>query len=125
MFAFAFAQSAAEILPGVHTFVDFVTTLPSRLTLSESLHRACGDPCVYDFVMHTETLELDFVNLLSNLGLPLIGLARMNPTRRDQPERGPPPVAEFTQGVLDVIHRVDGWVFTEFGYTRRLSPFEL
>ena len=118
-------QSAAEILPGVHTFADFVTTLPSRWTLSESLHRACGDPCEYDFVLHTETLELDFINLLSRLGLPLMGLARMNPTRDSQPERGPPPVADFTQEVLDVIHRVDGWVFSEFGYARRLTPFEL
>ena len=62
----------------------------------------------------------DWLNLLRNQSLPLVGLPRTNPTT----EYAPPTV--FDQEVVDIIHRLDARMFDEFRYKKRTDvPFEI
>ena len=53
---------------------------PDRLPISQSglLHRACGDPCRYDRLLHTKTLTDDWIAMVTDFGLPRVALPRLN-----------------------------------------------
>ena len=81
--------------------------------------------CQYDHLLHPETLESDFVALLGQYGLPLLGLPRINPTKEaNHKDKLTPPVV-FTRDALRIINDVDDAIFTQFGYTKRHDEFEL
>ena len=81
--------------------------------------------CQYDHLLHTETLESDFVAVLGHHGLPLLGLPRINPTKEANHEDELTPPVVFTRDALRIINNVDDAIFTQFGYTKRYDEFEL
>lgn len=124
--------SNLAIPDGVSTFGGFVQWADEQaratdndmfaLSMSFALLLACGRPCRYDYVLHTETLSSDWLHLLTTLELPLVALPHSNPT---QLQSRPPPPTVFTNEVRAVIHRLERSVFDEFGYERRMRTFEL
>mgnify|MGYP006144102083 FL=1 len=93
-----------------------------QMAQSRFIRRVCGRPCSADYYLHTESLLDDWLHLLSNLSLPLVGLPRVNPTAIN----GQVPRTIFTKEVVDIIHRLDANMFSEFGYKKRTdAPFEL
>ena len=93
-------------------------------TQSDSLRRACGEPCTYDHVLRTESLRDDWIALLLKTGQPdVYQLPKSNPTQVGP--LGPPPVAHFTKEVTATIERVEAVLFTTFGYKKRTPPFEM
>jgi len=87
---------------------------------SSHIRRACGKPCSADYFLHTENLGAEWLNLLRDLELPLVALPYIN----GSPPR--PGHTVFTREVVDIIHRIDADMFSEFGYRKRADvPFEL
>ena len=78
------------------------------------LQRACGDPCVYDALLRTETLASDWMRLLAGLSVPPISLPRLNGG-----QQSPVHPASMSRQQLDIINQIDGWIFAEFGYPMR------
>ena len=78
------------------------------------LQRACGDPCVYDALLRTETLASDWMRLLAGLRVPPISLPRLNGG-----QQSPVHPASMSRQQLDIINQIDGWIFAEFGYPMR------
>jgi hypothetical protein len=92
-------------------------------TQSESIRRACGDPCVYDHLLRAESLEDDWIDLMIKTDNTVWRLPHANPTEFGP--MGPPPRTVFTKAVTDIIERTEARLFTEFGYQKRTPPFEL
>jgi len=122
------AYSAIRIPAGVHDFAGFVLWARDHPehSQSQSIRRACGRPCAHDFLLHTESLQNDWVRLLAALDMPLVGLPRINPTAsHDRTARTAPPTV-FTREVVDIIDNLEESLFTEFGYARRTDvPFTI
>jgi hypothetical protein len=79
----------------------------------------CGEPCNYDFVLHTESLQEDFISLCKELGLPWpIKLPSI-----DEGGNRPVPSTNFTRSIIDKINLVDASIFDQFGYQRAIAPF--
>lgn len=88
-------------------------------------------PCKFDYVLRTERLIADWLDLLTTLQLPLYELPHSNPTvdRDTWPSAAavPPDRAVFDAEVLEIIHELDAPMFDVWGYARRTAeaPFEL
>ena len=132
LFTYAFRCSwAAVCLPRGYPrtfagFMDWARRNPKQAQ-SAHIHNACGDPCQYDYLLKTERLIADWINLVRREHLPLYKLPRINMASNrnsDQPRNQPPPTV-FTEEILQIIHELDGPMFDEFGYARRTSAFEL
>ena len=84
------------------------------------IHREqCGQPCKYDFMLHTETMQEDWIKLMDKMGEPRTLLPHdVNPSGKGQ-------TFEFTPEVLEIIHRIDANMFEEFGFKKRTSTFQL
>ena len=78
------------------------------------IQRACGRPCVYDALLRTETLTSDWARLLAGLRIPPIKLPRLNGG-----QQSPVHPATMSRAQLDIINRIDRWIFDEFGYAMR------
>eukprot|EP00747_Dinoflagellata_sp_TGD_P008036 gnl/TRDRNA2_/TRDRNA2_117666_c1_seq1.p1 gnl/TRDRNA2_/TRDRNA2_117666_c1~~gnl/TRDRNA2_/TRDRNA2_117666_c1_seq1.p1 ORF type:complete len:194 (-),score=1.50 gnl/TRDRNA2_/TRDRNA2_117666_c1_seq1:121-672(-) len=85
---------------------------------SDHLREACGSPCQYDFVIHTESMSDDFEKLFDQLGLPRRQLEHINPT-----DEAAPADQFFSKAILEIIHRIDGTIFDEFKYSKHTLPF--
>ena len=85
------------------------------------LARVCGVPCDADFILHTERLAQDWMNLLLTLGLPLVQMPEINKVGANMEK---PPPAPFTPDVIEVIQRVDASIFTNYNYPHQI-PSEL
>ena len=136
LFTYAWVgEASAVVIPeGVTSFAGFVRHAEEVATswgnhgeweysLSVNLLLACGRPCQYDYLLHTETLTHDWLHLLRQLEMPLVALPHHNPTNTTS--RNPPPPTIFTTEVLAIINRLEASVFDEFGYERRTDEFEL
>ena len=107
---------------GIRTFEQFMFADPStvpRKQQSWDIRDACGTPCKYDYVLHTETLAQDWYALLEELGLPRIGLPHVIPSGK----REPPTL--FTPAIAHKIEQIDRPMFEEFGYLKREAPFTI
>ena len=120
-------------LRGVNSFLEFMrwaneSEVGPGEAQARQLHISCGMPCVHDYLVHTETLAIDWLRLLAHLELPLIALPHMNPTSEvEKSVEGshPPPRTVFTREIVDIVHRLDARMFNEFGYRQRAAGFEL
>ena len=92
---------------------------PDRWPISQSgrLHRACGDPCRYDRLLHTETLTDDWIAMVTDFGLPRVALPRLNEAVGGRTVT--PPNMTLTDEIVAIINRVDAPMFSEFGYQKR------
>jgi hypothetical protein len=106
--------------------VNTVNTAPRSQSME--IEKSCGRPCSHvDFFLHTEHMQDDWLAMITsfgNLGVPRVGLPKVNPSlTADTP---PPPETVFTQEILDIIHEVDANMFREFKYSKRTdAPFTL
>ena len=57
--------------------------------------------------------------------LPLIELPHLNPSHLHNGRGEAPGRTVFTSEILQIIHRIDEAMFSEFGYSMRDEPFEL
>ena len=90
---------------------------------SEFIRHACGSPCRFDHLLHTETLDQDWEKLNRSEGL---NLPRQMPVvNAAQFVRGVPPLITFTRSILQRINQIDSILFDEFNYTRRTEPFDV
>ena len=109
--------SIRKTLSSFAAFMDWVNTSARDTTQSARVHRACGQPCQYDYILHTETLAEDFSSLLSNLGHEPLLLPTLN-------ERRPPPrgnaTATFTPSIVKLIDALEQPIFHTFGYNQRI-----
>lgn len=130
-YAWMGAYTAAKIPRGVVNFSGFMRhsrDTPSGREYAQTtlIQRACGMPCVHDYILHTERLSSDWLHLLRSLRLPLVGLRRMNPTLKEDPNNGPPPPTLFSKEVVQIIDKIDANMFNEFGYAHRIDvPFRI
>ena len=66
----------------VYTTPNNVPNVIGHATQSDSLRRACGEPCTYDHVLRTESLRDDWIALLLKTGQPdVYQLPKSNPTQ--------------------------------------------
>lgn len=105
-------------------FLKWITEHGLQYTQSARVKRACGDPCTYDALLRTETLNQDWTKLLEALHLPPIKLPRFNavgaqPASDVAAEQPGETVDTLTREQLDAINRIDSWIFTEFEYPKR------
>ena len=83
------------------------------------MEEQCGKPCKYDYLLHTETMQEDWIKLMDKMGEPRTLLPHdVNPTGAKQ-------VIEFSSEALEIIHRLDANMFVEWGFKRRSESFNL
>ena len=83
------------------------------------MEQQCGKPCKYDYLLHTETMQQDWIKLMDKMGEPRALLPHdINPTVGK--ER-----LQFTKDVLGIIHRLDANMFDEWGFEKRDESFNL
>jgi hypothetical protein len=68
------AQQALQLnspaaIPAFHAFLKQAAR--PGTSQSDHIHSMCGSHCMYDLVLHAETLQLDWLALISRLSLPL------------------------------------------------------
>ena len=129
-YAWIGSYSAVTIPHGVTNFTGFMNDVRDRrsqLAQSYVIEHTCGKPCVHDHILHTEKMLSDWLDLLAILGLPPIGIPRVNPTASASSNgHNVPPPTVFTEEVVSTVHRLDTNMFVEFGYTHRSdAPFSL
>ena len=107
-------RASANDLRSMDAFLAWVRS-HRFVTQTARLQRACGNPCAYDALLRTETLEQDWQRLLAGLGVPPIALPRRN-TNGDPDHHSSP---ALSRAQLDQINELDAWVFSEFGYEQR------
>jgi len=123
-----YCEYAATCTLGAESFSAFVHRLAPKAHEPQSfhIHAACGSPCQYDDLIHTETMKQDWLDLLNKYNIPPMDLPHMNPSSSHNSNKPRPPPTVFTQAIVDIIHRVDASIFSEFGYPKRHDvPFEL
>ena len=110
-------QERNHILTNFSTFFHWFTTddKVAYLRQSETIRRSCGDPCVYDELLRTETLGDDYESLLQAHGLHGPLLQHRNPS---QPYADPRSTM-FTCEMIRTVARVEAPLFSQFGYTQR------
>lgn len=131
MYTYSYVCHEAPVCTKEHSLAGFLRECERHIaqnwpSMAQSayIERECGRPCNADHHLRTERLQDDWLDLLRQLHLPLVGLPRVNPTVASE-ERELPPVV-FTQEAVDIIHRLDANMFAEFGYRQRTdTPFEL
>jgi len=94
-----------------------------RYAQSDFIRHACGFPCKYDYLLHTEALDEDWQHLRTSESLSLPRKMPVNNTARFL--RGVPPLITFTASMLQRINAIDSILFDEFNYTRRTEPFNV
>lgn len=110
------------VLASFAKFMRYVSTSPLWRGNRSQTHRVksrCGDPCVVDEVLHTETLTNDWQRLLCRYpGLPRIALPRINDQSQTDSSHpwGTPPPATYTAEVVRIVNDMDRWIFDRFGY---------
>ena len=87
------------------------------LSQSGRLHRACGEPCQFDRVLHTENLAVGWNALVEELNLPRVSLPRLNAVKESGETL---PDTTLTNEVIGIINRLDTAMFSDFGYGRRV-----
>eukprot|EP00966_Prymnesium_polylepis_P307343 7102264-Prymnesium_polylepis.1 len=104
------------VLQSFDVFLKWVSDDYWSRKLSQTLRvqRACGNPCVYDALLRTENLVDDWTSLLAGLRIPPIRLPRLNGG-----QASPVHPSSMTREQLDLVNRIDHWIFEEFGYTKR------
>lgn len=119
-------QYSALSLPGnIKNFTEFlpwaVQMSGGSFTQSYRIHHACGTPCKFDHVIHTETLLADWVALLLKFQLPMVGLPKINEANAGESPRGAPPKSSYTLRNLQLVNSHDSAMFSEFGYKMQTS----
>jgi len=80
------------------------------------MQEQCGKPCKYDYLLHTETMQEDWIKLMDKMGEPRTLLPHdVNPTN------GAKELVVFDDAALDIIHRLDANMFEEWGYKKRAA----
>jgi len=122
-----FALSCARSF-GIQTFHQFLRFVDKRypghhpIWMPQQLImiQQCGNPCKYDFLLHTETMQENWLELMDKIGQPRTLLPRdVNPTK------GMHPPIEFDTEALEIIRRIDGDMFDVWGQKERKEPFSL
>ena len=92
------------------------------LTQSGRLAQICGRPCRADFALRAESLQHDLDKVLQVVNLPRLALQTINPTWADHTghRNGSKPSWEsyWTPETIELIHKMDAAIFTEYGYDR-------
>ena len=92
------------------------------LTQSGRLAQICGHPCRADFALRTESLQQDLDKVLQIVNLPRLALQTINPTWADHTghrNRSKPSWESYwTPETIELIHKMDAAMFTEYGYDR-------
>jgi len=109
---------------GFESFMEWAGQ-QTNIAQSWKIHQACGTPCHFDHLLREETLQRDWVGLLRQYDLPLIGLPIVNQPTLQNADGLPPPAVVFSKRVLEIIKAIDSPMFDEFGYRQRNEPFEI
>jgi hypothetical protein len=119
-----------DALASLDAFLDWVGDGHQGITQTARVRRACGEPCVYDALLRTESLRADWAELLAGLRVPAIALPHTNENAgashsHASPDRGSTEhlshsaqVAALTREQRERIAVLDQWIFTTFGYER-------
>lgn len=100
------------------TFVGHVATPEQfKWSLTFRVQRACGNPCVFDFLLHTETLAADWSRLLTSLELPQIPLQRVNVGLHN--ETAGLDWKTMSTDISRKVTKLEWWIFATFGYAKR------
>jgi len=131
-FLFAWDCKAAKSCTSyfnIKTFIEFLRFVKRKgarspwIPQSAIHHNFCGQPCKHDALLHTETMQDDWLTLMDKIGGERTRLPKLvNPSSHAHT-----PKIEFTSEALDIIHEIDANMFEEWGYTKRheSSSFQL
>ena len=90
------------------------------------LRRSCGEPCLFDHLLHTENLAAEWAALLRRLELPPVQLSEFNPTPHSFQNGSALPPTVFSRAVAEAVHAMERRLFADFNYSHRTDvPFEL
>ena len=90
------------------------------------LRRSCGEPCLFDHLLHTENLATEWSALLRRLELPPVQLSEFNPTPHSFKNGSALPQTVFSRAVTEAVHAMERRLFADFNYSHRTDvPFEL
>ena len=128
-----FAASCTQNF-GIESFLGYLRFIEQRgrfldgpgtspwMTQSYLLRQQCGQPCRYDNLFHTSSMQADWLALMNELGEPRTLLPLPADKTRVTPDTPP---TNFSHEVLEIIHRIDSNMFEEWGFAKRDRPFEL
>lgn len=118
------------VLKSFENFMEYVgspafvhdggTTGHGGWTLTSRIRHACGQPCKFDFLLHTETLTRDWERMLRHFNLPHVALQHDNDSgASDGSLWGAAPRAVYTAKTRRVVNALEAEIFDEFGYKMR------
>jgi hypothetical protein len=101
----------------LHSTAGEAATVHSAVSQSGHIRRICGDPCDYTFLLHTETLNADYLSLLAHLNLPVMqGLPRPAHSSLDLSANR---ALVYTPKLATVVQEMEWLLFeARFGYSR-------
>ena len=104
----------------VHDGAKYYHGYGEHISQSWRIRDKCGEPCVIDYVLHTENLTSDWASMLRLYpGLPRVALPRINEGGdvSDHPW-GEAPDTTYTPRMREIVQELDEWVFDKFGYQK-------
>mmetsp|Transcript_21866 Transcript_21866/g.68696 ORF Transcript_21866/g.68696 Transcript_21866/m.68696 type:complete len:564 (-) Transcript_21866:136-1827(-) len=113
------ATNATACLVTFGTFLRHMRSHGAHMAQTAHIHRICGAPCLYHFLVHTETLDADWLALLGQLRLPLKPLPHVNVVDGSA-RRTHQLAAHYTPELARIVQEMELLLFDHFGYSRDL-----
>ena len=76
-------------------------------------------PHRYDYLLRLENMTAGWKDLVQHYKLPLVRIPWLNGLSF-APGDPTPPSAQLTAEIIDIINRLEGPIFTQFGYPKRI-----
>jgi hypothetical protein len=115
--------NATAILSSFASFLGHMRSQSGATAVAAQAHhitRICGQPCLYHFLLRTETLDADWLALLGQLHLPLRPLPHINVagSAGDLHARA----KAYTPELAQTVQEMEPELFDHYGYSRALWP---
>lgn len=110
-------QNLGKALNTFDGFMRYSEAKGRHYSLSNRVEKMCGRPCVYNFLLRTETLKSDWTRLLTTLQIPsaIAPLAVDNRNNMTNATKGY--MVVLTPAMRNIINDMEAWVFQTFNYS--------
>jgi hypothetical protein len=113
------ASNATGSLATFDAFLWHMRSHGTQRAQSSHIRRICGTPCLYHFLLRTETLDADWLAVLGQLQLPLEALKHVNVV--GGPAHDAAPLAShYSPELAAIVQEMEPMLFDHFGYSRAL-----
>jgi hypothetical protein len=113
------ARNATASLATFDSFLHQMRSHGMQRTQTSQILRICGKPCLYHFLLRTETLDADWLATLGHLRLPLEPLPHVNVVA-GATQSATSLFAVYTPELANIVQEMEPMLFDQFGYSRVL-----